>query len=257
MLSHFMGGHNRAQRQVLWLAERRAEQLAERLARSRRQAQDTLAERDRRIADLEAELARTRTELAVGSRERSRSGGRSRMPARRVDTGRLERRMLAARRSLRRGEQENERLRRQLDLLTEDFPAAPPCPMLPCRFDAFAGGDGPERCLLYVGGHCSRRCRICVATRRPAASSCCITTAARRTTCTSLEGLVGRADGRVLPDRLRQPSGLPRGQAAMPAPGQALRAVAHEQRHLLSAGDRPVARNGRRRWSPPERTALS
>ena len=65
MLSHFMGGHNRAHSKALWLAERRAEQLAERLARSRRQAQDTQAERDRRIADLEAELARTRTELAL------------------------------------------------------------------------------------------------------------------------------------------------------------------------------------------------
>ena len=64
MLSHFMGGHNRAHAKALWLAERRAEQLAERLARSRRQAQDTLAERDRRIAELEAELAHTREELA-------------------------------------------------------------------------------------------------------------------------------------------------------------------------------------------------
>ena len=57
MLSHFMGGHNRASAKSLWLAERRAEQLAERLVRSRRQAQGTLAERDRKIADLEAELA--------------------------------------------------------------------------------------------------------------------------------------------------------------------------------------------------------
>jgi hypothetical protein len=47
MLSHFMGGHNRAHAKELWLAERRADQLAERLARSRRQAQATVADRDR------------------------------------------------------------------------------------------------------------------------------------------------------------------------------------------------------------------
>ncbi|MGD9507608.1 MAG: DUF2325 domain-containing protein [Geminicoccaceae bacterium] len=150
MLSHFMGGHNRASAKALWLAERRAEQLAERLVRGRRQARATLAERDRRIAELEAELAATRTELA--QRVAVSTAQRRRSPRRGAEPARIERRVLATRARLREAEQENARLRRQLDLLTEEpaspapiwqSPALPPC------------GEGPERCLLYVGGHCS------------------------------------------------------------------------------------------------------
>ena len=151
MLSHFIGGHNRASAKALWLAERRAEQLAERLARSRRQAQATLAERDRRIAELEAELAATRTELA--RRVAAAMAVQRCRPARpRAEPARLERRVLATRARLREAERENERLRRQLDLLTEDLPPRPavcPAPRQPLCM------EGPERCLLYVGGHCS------------------------------------------------------------------------------------------------------
>ena len=146
MLSHFMGGHNRAGAKALWLAERRAEQLAERLARSRRQAQDTVAERERKIADLAAELAATRHELA------RRLAARRPPPRRGPDPARVERRVQAARARLREAEKENERLRRQLDLLTEGLPprasTAPSPAPLPWV-------DGIERCLLYVGGHCS------------------------------------------------------------------------------------------------------
>ena len=152
MLSHFMGGHNRAHAKELWLAERRTEQLGERLARSRRQSQETLAERDRKIADLEAELAHTREELA---RRVARAVGerRRRCASRGAEYGRLERRALAARARLRQAERENERLQRLLDILAEDTAgtrrvAATAAPLAP-------GVDGPERCLLYVGGHCS------------------------------------------------------------------------------------------------------
>ena len=152
MLSHFMGGHNRAHAKALWLAERRAEQLAERLARSRRQAQDTQAERDRRIGELETELAHTREELArrvalvVGERRR-------RTASRGADPGRLERRVLAARARLRQAERENERLQRLLDVLAEDATGARRGVAGPELLPS--PGHGPERCLLYVGGHCS------------------------------------------------------------------------------------------------------
>ena len=47
MLSHFMGGYNRHSAKELWAAERQVQQLAERLARARRQSQETIAARDR------------------------------------------------------------------------------------------------------------------------------------------------------------------------------------------------------------------
>ncbi len=196
MLSHFMGGHNRAHSKALWLAERRAEQLAERLARSRRQAQDTQAERDRRIADLEAELARTRTELAcrvAGALSQRRRATRPRA----VDTGRLERRVLAARACLRRVEHENDRLRRQLDLLTDDFPAravVPHAAVPPPAPDA----TGPERCLLYVGGQCG----VLPHLRRHAQTRCLELLhhdGGEENSLHALEGLVGRADAVFCP----------------------------------------------------------
>jgi hypothetical protein len=155
MLSHFMGGHNRGNAKALWMAERRAEQLAERLARSRRQARETAAERDRRIVELEVELACTRDELAARVAQvvhGRRAAERRRVVARRG----LERRVLAARARLRRAEEDNQRLRRLLDALADDAapqggaaPAAPSSP-LPSPADRCT-----ERCLLYVGGRCS------------------------------------------------------------------------------------------------------
>jgi hypothetical protein len=45
----------------------------------------------------------------------------------------------------------------------------------------------------------------------------------------------------ALPDRLREPSGLPPRQGAVPAAGQTVRAVAQQQRHLLRACHRGLA----------------
>jgi hypothetical protein len=152
MLSHFMGGHHRGNAKALWLAERRAEQLAERLARSRRQAQETVSDRDQRIAVLEAELARTRDELA----RRVARVVRDHRPAgarRTADPARLERRILATRAQLRQVESDNARLRRLLDILADEVGPAAPQP----RPEARAPPDGcaAGRCLLYVGGRCS------------------------------------------------------------------------------------------------------
>lgn len=150
MLSHFMGGHHRGNAKALWLAERRAEQLADRLARHRRQAGDTIVERDQRIAALEAELRRTREELAgrlaAAVRERRAQAAR-----RGADPVRAQRRVLAARALLRAAEEENRRLRRLLDLLAEEaMPQPASAAGLPPPSE-----DGPPCCLLYVGGRCS------------------------------------------------------------------------------------------------------
>ena len=152
MLSHFMGGHNRAHAKALWLAERRAEQLAERLARSRRQAQDTQAERDRRIGELEAELAHTREELRGGwhgwwasvavARHRAGPipGGWSGACSRRAHgCGRPSARTSGCSASSMSWPRMRAGARRGV--------AGPE--LLP------SPAHGPERCLLYVGGHCS------------------------------------------------------------------------------------------------------
>ncbi len=155
MLSHFVGGHNRGNAKALWVAERRAEQLAERLARSRRQARETAADKDRRIAELEAELARTRDELAARV-ARVVHGRRAAERRRATDPRGLERRVLAARARLRRAEEDNQRLRRLLDALADA--AAPQGATAPAKPGSPPPGlaDGcAERCLLYVGGRCS------------------------------------------------------------------------------------------------------
>ena len=151
MLSHFMGGHNRAQAKELWFAERRVAQLGERLARSRRQNEATRAERDRRIAELESELTRTRLEL-VRRLARPVTARASRPERPRRDPGRLERRVLAARARLRQAEAENERLRRLLDLLAEGG-GVPSVRIVPAPPAVGGGDEPPARCLLYVGGH--------------------------------------------------------------------------------------------------------
>jgi hypothetical protein len=70
MLSHFMGGYNRHSAKELWAAERRIQQLEGRLARSRRQSQETIAAREQRIGELEQELASTRDALAKACEQR-------------------------------------------------------------------------------------------------------------------------------------------------------------------------------------------
>lgn len=152
MLSHFMGGHQRGNAKALWLAERRAEQLADRLARCRRQARETVAERDRRVAELEAELRRTREELA-GRLARAVRERRAPAPARGADPSRWQRRVLAARARLRAAEAEARRLRQLLDVLAES--AAPRPDPAPPEAEEAATADCGVRCLLYVGGRCS------------------------------------------------------------------------------------------------------
>lgn len=151
MLSHFMGGHNRGSAKALWLAERRAEQLAERLARQRRQAHETLACKEQRIELLENELASTREELARRMARAVRVR-RASVAARRVDPGKLERRVLAARARLRQVEAENARLRQLVDLLSDNAGTILPPTSAPSVSPV---DDGAERCLLYVGGRCS------------------------------------------------------------------------------------------------------
>ena len=242
MLSHFMGGHNRASAKSLWLAERRAEQLAERLVRSRRQAQGTLAERDHKIADLEAELATTRQELT--RRVAASMATRLRRPSRQdVDTARFERRILATRAQLREAEKENERLRRQLDLLTEDLPLRTPSMPAPASMPS---SDGTERCLLYVGGHCS----VVPHLRRHARTRCLELLhhdGGEEHNLHVLEGLVGRAAAVFCPiDCISHQACLAAKQLCrrLDKPFVPLRTGSGP----AFCGHRPVARNGRRRW---------
>ena len=65
MLSHFMGGCNRHNVKELRLAQRRLDQLADTVARARRQAQETIAARDQKISELEHELRKARQQLAT------------------------------------------------------------------------------------------------------------------------------------------------------------------------------------------------
>ena len=161
MLSHFMGGHNRGDAKALWLAERNAERAAERLARSRRRAGETVGARDRRIAELEAELRVARAELAAAVARGARPATPAATAAR--SATRQARRLLAARARLRLAEAENERLRRVLDALAERATAPPRLPPpssspRPAGVSPQPSGDGPCGCdhdgcrLLYVGG---------------------------------------------------------------------------------------------------------
>ena len=181
MLSHFMGGHHRGNAKMLWLAERRTEQLAERLARTRRQAQETVAERDAQIAVLQAELGQTRDELA----QRMARVVRDRRPARvrrLADPTRLERRVLATRAPTAAGGGRQ----------CTPGPAA----RHPGRRSAAASRDAdrPRRAPTAPSAACSMSaaaavsCHICAATPKSVASSCCTTTAVTRKGCTCWSG---------------------------------------------------------------------
>ena len=240
MLPHFMGGCNRHTAKELWFAERRLAQLTDRLARSRRQNQETIAARDQRISELEGQLRSIRQELAKAQQSRAMPATVGAPPRRAAERG--GRRLAAARARLNLLEAENQRLHAVLKVLIE---AGPPGP-------ASASGPGPTqtgvaqgtprldgRCILYVGGRCqllphlrARRVvqRLPAAPRRwPGGEPAIARTPGRSRGC------------RALPDRLREPSGLPQGQGAVPAARQAVRAVAQQQRHVFRARDRGVA----------------
>jgi hypothetical protein len=160
MMSHFMGGFNRQSAKELWLAEREVGQLADKLANHRRRARDDLAERDRRIVELERELQQTRNQLADSYRQhaqrsaRSSSGWQSRLD-------RSQRRLGAMRARLRAVEEENRRLAALVDALADVTPPARPLPpqagevAAVARSESCTGqGSQPGGCILYVGGRC-------------------------------------------------------------------------------------------------------
>jgi Uncharacterized protein conserved in bacteria (DUF2325) len=159
MLSHFMGGCNRHNAKELWIAQRRADQLTDRLARSRRQGEETIAARDRRIGELERELSRMRHELAKVHQGRMGQGPAAALagaPGRRA-AERSGRRLAAARARVNALQAENQRLQAVLGVLVDA--ASPRSAMAPgpspIRTDAAEGArqlDGS--CILYVGGRC-------------------------------------------------------------------------------------------------------
>jgi hypothetical protein len=160
MLSHFMGGCcNRHNAKELWIAQRRLDELTDRLARSRRQSEETIAARDRRIGELERELSQMRHELAKAHQARVGQGPAAALagaPHRRA-AERGGRRLAAARARLNALEAENQRLQAVLGVLID---AAPPRPAMapapsPIRTDAAASAQQLDGgCILYVGGRC-------------------------------------------------------------------------------------------------------
>ncbi len=153
MLSHFMGGVNRADAQALWAAERRVAELEQRLERVRRRSQASLAERDARITAQEGEIQQMRsfcvrlqpkpTGRTVGCEPPAKQERRRRQQ---------ERRLAAARARIREQDREIADLKAQMERLEE----LPVCPI-----QQPSTPDSPEDCplaasrLLYVGGRTS------------------------------------------------------------------------------------------------------
>ncbi len=194
MLSHFMGGHNRQNAKALWQAEQQVEQLSFRLSKARQHAQETIADRDRRIDELESELQETREQLTSAYTRLARSAATSQ--AKRSDSRRSDRRLSAARARIRSLEAQNERMRSLLDAVTDIDPhtrlfatrieprqvdeQAAPAPVAGCQF-------------LYVGG----RCHLVPHLRaRAEASDACLLhhDGGQEETLKSLDGLVEQAD---------------------------------------------------------------
>ena len=131
------------------------------------------------------------------------------------------------------------------------WPRMRPHARRPAVLDAAAGrrstADGPERCLLYVGGHCSLvpHLRRHAETRR---LELLHHDGGEEHSLHVLEGLVGRAEAVFCPiDCVSHQACLAAKQLCRRL-DEAVRAVAHRQRHLLPARDRPLAR--RRRAGP-------
>jgi len=247
MLSHFMGGHNRQSAKELWLAEREVGQLADKLASHRRRAREDLAERDRRIAAREQELQQTRNQLANSYRQHAQRDVRTSASWQsRLERG--QRRLSAARARLRAVEQKNQRLAALVDTLA-DIATPSPFGRAPRETGEPAAGRpiGPLHPLcrwpLPSAAPPARprrgtRDRAAVSRRRPGRGP-------------AGAGEPGRPGRRgVLPDRLHQPSRLSQGQASLPPAGQAVRAAAQQQRHLLCPRDRRLARRARRSLRP-------
>jgi hypothetical protein len=218
MLSHFMGGCNRHNVKELWLAQRRLDQLADTVARARRQSQETIAARDQKISELERELRNARQQLATthGGRPPRIPGTAPLAGLHRSGAERGGRRLTAARARLAALEAENQRLQALLGLLIE---TAPPRPTMwpesePIR--AVGEENTPQlegRCILYVGG----RCQLLPHLRARGIVEC--RSAAPRWRSggePALARAAGRPGGyRALPDRLCEPSGVPQGQGTV------------------------------------------
>ena len=198
MLSHFMGGFNRQSAKELWLAEREVAQLADKLASHRRRGRHDLAERDRRIAELEQELQQTRNQLADSYRQHAQRDARSSAGWQsRLDRG--QRRLSATRARLRAIEQENQRLAALVDALADVTPASRPLPSEAGEIAAPIGPKTRRREASRAGASSMSAaavtcCRICAPVPRRAPQSCCITTAAAARALQALESLVDRAD---------------------------------------------------------------
>jgi Uncharacterized protein conserved in bacteria (DUF2325) len=193
MLSHFMGGYNRHSAKELWTAERHLKQLAERLARSRRQSQETIDARDRRIGELEQELTSTRYELVRAYEDRAQRPERASPVRTRQRRG--ERRLAAARARVHAVEAENQRLKALLSVLTD---LAPPraAPEPDVAGSTVAGPEAAQldgRCVLYVGGRCQLLPHL--RARAEACNACLLHhDGGQEETLQSLGGLVDRAD---------------------------------------------------------------
>jgi len=193
MLSHFMGGYNRHSAKELWTAERQVKQLADRLARSRRQSQETIDARDRRIGELEQELTSTRYELVRACEDRAQRPERASPVRGRQRRG--ERRLAAARARVHAVEAENQRLKALLSVLTD---LAPPraAPEPDVAGSTVAGPEAAQldgRCVLYVGGRCQLLPHL--RARAEACNACLLHhDGGQEETLQSLGGLVDRAD---------------------------------------------------------------
>lgn len=237
MLSHFMGGFNRQSAKELWQAECENRQLADKLASYRRRAQEDLAVRDHKIAELEQELQQTRNQLAGSDQRHARHNARSSASWQtRLDRG--QRRLSGARARLRVTEQDNQRLTALVDALTDIAPPASPPRAAAEGDDEAASGVASGQCILYVGGRCHLLPHL-----RARAGALGPPAASRRR---PRRGAAGAGEPsrsgryRVLPDRLHQPSRLSQGQAPVPQAGQAVRAPAQQQCHLLCPRDRDL-----------------
>ncbi len=145
MLSHLLGAKGRDEARALWLAERRAADLTDRLARVRHKAEETAAAKDRRIAELEAEVRAMREVCA-----RLRPASRARPCALPRLQRRLEaqqRRIAAQRGMLRQARAEVVELKAEIARLER----LPVCPVRPAA-DAPAAPAALGLRLLYVGG---------------------------------------------------------------------------------------------------------
>ena len=246
MLSHFMGGFNRQSAKELWLAEREVGQLADKLA-------EPAAPWPRRSGRARSQDRRARAGAAADP-----PPARRQLPPARAARCALERRLAEPSRSRPAPAQRDAGAAARH---RAGEPAAGGAGRCARRRDAgeppATVGGGRDR-----GPRSDRRPRatqpagrlhpLCRRPLPPAAASARPRRGARRPAPASRRrprrdaagaGEPGRSGRRgVLPDRLHQPSCLPESQASLPPAGQAVRAAAQQQRHLLRARDRGLAR---------------